>query len=305
MSYPFETTIIKCYEEYKGVTLEMAIRHYVLLATDGFIELPLGPDLCTESRRKVYIFGFAGGLYRVNNTIIDPVLNWENSANWLALQNMKGTATVPSPIIWGEVGDKIYVTLINLGMNERRDLKDFHTVHMHGAHVPTQLDGFPEGSFGVPIWNTLAPNDRPGYAPPVATYYFNPDHPGTFMYHCHVEASEHVQMGMYGALVIYPSVKSLEMSGIERNKKGEWLLNGKKQHQIPKTATNRNFAYNDINTYFDREYMMLLSDIDTAWHDAVLKKVDFNPAWTLNLISGWLMDELSLILYCHTHQHLR
>lgn len=29
------------------------------------------------------------------------------------------------------------------------------------------------------------------------------------MYHCHVEASEHVQMGMYGAVVIYPSMKSL------------------------------------------------------------------------------------------------
>ena len=68
---------------------------------------------------------------------------------------MKGTATVPSPLIWGEVGDRIYVTLINLGMSERLDLLDFHTVHMHGAHVATQLDGFPESSFGVPVWSTL------------------------------------------------------------------------------------------------------------------------------------------------------
>ncbi len=27
----------------------MAIRHYVLLATDGFTELPLEPDVCTDT----------------------------------------------------------------------------------------------------------------------------------------------------------------------------------------------------------------------------------------------------------------
>ncbi|WP_203364225.1 multicopper oxidase domain-containing protein [Bacillus sp. REN10] len=258
----------------------MAIRHYVLLATDGFVHLPPGPDiLCPddEARKEVYVFGFVGGLYRVDDTIINSDLNWENSAKWSTLQQMKGTATIPSPIIWGEVGDRIYVTLINLGMKERDDLLDFHTIHMHGAHVATQLDGFPESSFGVPIWNTLPPDQTPDYAPPAVTYYFNPDHPGTYMYHCHVEASEHVQMGMYGALVIYPSVESLKMAGIKQNKKGEWLLNGKKQHQIPETATNRNFAYNDINTYFDSEWLMLLSDLHTDWHDAVFANADFNP----------------------------
>jgi hypothetical protein len=36
------------------------------------------------------------------------------------------------------------------------------------------------------------------------TYYFRAVHSGTYMYHCHVVASEHVQMGMYGAMVIRP-----------------------------------------------------------------------------------------------------
>lgn len=135
----------------------MSIRHYVLLATDGFIELSLEPDVCTDVRRSVYVFGYVGGLYKVNNQVIDSSLNWNNPANWSTLQGMKGTATIPSPLIWGEVEDRIYVTLVNLGMKERPELMDFHTVHLHGAHVATQLDGFPETSFGVPMLSMLPP----------------------------------------------------------------------------------------------------------------------------------------------------
>lgn len=267
----------------------MSIRHYVLLATDGFIELPLEPDVCTDVRRTVYVFGFVGGLYKVNNQVINSTLNWENPDNWPALQGMKGTATIPSPLIWGEAEDRIYITLINLGMKERPELMDFHTVHLHGAHVATQLDGFPETSFGVPMWSMLPPEQVPNYPPPVATYYFEPDHPGTYFYHCHIEASEHVQMGMYGSLIVYPSRKSLKMAGIEQYRNGDWYLNGHKQHQIPKTATNRNFAYNNIDTYFDSEWVMLLSDIDETWHNAVLtadpsfNAVNYRPNfWLVN-----------------------
>lgn len=249
----------------------MAIRHYVLLATDGFVNLPTAPDLCPDpgTVQRVYVFGFAGGLFKVDNQVINPVLDWTNPANWPALQGMIGTALIPSPITWAEVGDRLYITLINLGM-PTAGIMDFHTVHMHGAHVATQSDGFPESSFGVPMWMKL---DAP---PPAATYFFQPEHPGTQMYHCHIEASEHVQMGMYGAMVIYPSMSSLAAAGITRGKKGKWKLNGKHQHQIPATATNRNFAYNDIHTYFDKEYVMLLSDIDSVWHNSVRTGAGFN-----------------------------
>ena len=36
------------------------------------------------------------------------------------------------------------------------------------------------------------------------TYYYNIVEPGTFMYHCHVEATEHMQMGMLGNLYVHP-----------------------------------------------------------------------------------------------------
>lgn len=114
-------------------------------------------------------------------------------------------------------------------------------------------------------------------APPVATYFLDMEHPGTYMYHCHVEASEHVQMGMYGALVVYPSMKSLAAANIRKLQNGSWFYEGIIQDHISKTATNRNFAYNDIHSYSDKEYIMLLSDIDTRWHDSVETGGNFNP----------------------------
>lgn len=269
----------------------MSKRHYVLLATDGYITVPLTAEPCDKSKDKnkeIYIFGFVGGLYMVDDTIVDNRLNWENEGNWPYLISLKGTASIPSPLIWGKVEDDIYITLINLGMPVAQ-LNDAHTIHLHGAHVATQLDGFPETSFGVPMWMT--DSNEPIDTPPTATYYFHPTDPGTMMYHCHVEASEHVQMGMYGALIIYPSKKSLEKAGIRRNKDGEWFYRGVPQPQIPPTASYKNFAYNSIHSYFDKEYIMLLSDIDSEWHESVsipnnpkpYNAINFKPDfWLIN-----------------------
>lgn len=246
----------------------MTIRHYVLLATDGSINLPTTQMLCPsdETLQPTYVFGFVGGLFEVTTdgktTFKDETLDWKISSNWDKLWKLQTTAIIPSPMIWSEVGDHLYITLINLGMPISK-LGDPHTIHLHGAHVATQLDGFPETSFAVPMW--MGPND----IPPTATYYFLPEHPGTYMYHCHVEASEHVQMGMYGALVIYPSIKSLCEAGICMDKCGRWRYNGKIQRQIPRYACHRKFTYNDIQTYFDKEYVMLLSDLDLKWHQTV------------------------------------
>ena len=249
----------------------MSVRHYVLLATDGFIQLPTTPELCPapDTLKSVYVFGFAGGLYKADNKTVNAALDWRDPDNWPYLQSLTSKASIPSPAVWAEVGDDLYITLINLGMPVS-GIEDPHTVHMHGAHVATQLDGFPESSFGVPMW--MDKNAKP----PTATYYFHPENPGTMMYHCHQEASEHVQMGMYGALVIYPSYKSLEAAGIEKSKKGYWFLKGEYQPQIPPTATNRSFAYNNVKTFFDSEYVMLLSDIDSVWHESVQTGTAFN-----------------------------
>lgn len=79
----------------------MAIRHYVLLATDGFIDLPNTGDVCTTDTTSVYVFGFIGGLYQVINNgkveYINHDLEWDTQAKRDNLFKLKGSATIPSP----------------------------------------------------------------------------------------------------------------------------------------------------------------------------------------------------------------
>jgi len=262
---------------------------YNLFATDGFIHLPTDPT-GTEPRKKVYVFGFVGGLFKTQpiiygtpsapSTVVNPQFDTSIPEN---LDRLRGTAVIPSPRIDMEVGDELYITLTNLGLYlTSPPIVDVHTVHIHGGHVATQVDGVPETSWGLPV----TPPGKPAIS---ITYYFKPEKPGSYFYHCHQEASEHVQMGMYGALIVYPSRESLAAAGIvQRPSTGEWFFKGKLQPQIPRTATNRNFAYNDIDSFFTSDWVLLFSDIDSKWHDAVFAQTDFNPVdykpdyWLIN-----------------------
>lgn len=263
--------------------------YYNLFATDGFVNLPTDPT-GTASRANVYVFGFVGGLIkkdvvRDGAVISSQSFNPQFEDTLVNREALRGTAVIPSPLIKAEVGDEIYIRLVNLGMLQATSpILDVHTVHIHGGHVATQVDGFPETSFGVPVTPVGAANSIH------ATYFFIPEHSGSYMYHCHQEAAEHVQMGMYGALIIYPSYASLAGASIGQSSlTGNWYCEGVLQPQIPSTATNYNFNQNDIETYFDSDWIHLLSDIDTVWHTAVLNQdpafnaVNYKPDyWLVN-----------------------
>jgi FtsP/CotA-like multicopper oxidase with cupredoxin domain len=79
------------------------------------------------------------------------------------------------------------------------------------------------------------------------TYLYRPHEPGTYMYHCHVEDVEHVHMGMAGMVFVRPTMG-------------------------PK------FAYNDASTAFDREFVMLLTEVwaEAHWDDAHIQL----PEWS-------------------------
>ncbi len=98
------------------------------------------------------------------------------------------TATVPGPELRVTEGDLVRVRLVPISP------ADFnHTVHWHGQHVPWDMDGVPFVS-QVPV----GPGD------PVFTYEFIAKPAGTYWYHCHVDAQHHIDMGMYGALIVEP-----------------------------------------------------------------------------------------------------
>ena len=98
-----------------------------------------------------------------------------------------------APPIVLDQGDEFYLTLTNVGMAKRPDLFDPHTVHYHGFPQSSNIyDGLPESGLSINMGASL-------------TYYYLNNEPGTYMYHCHVEATEHMQMGMLGSLYVRPA----------------------------------------------------------------------------------------------------
>lgn len=144
---------------------------YSLYATDGFIDLPTDPTGCLD-RRSIYVFGFVGDLWKVQDkrtckfTICDSNLDPTNIEE---RDKLRGTAVIPSPLIKMDVDDELFITLTNLGLlRADSPILDIHTVHIHGGHVATQLDGVPETSFGV----LVTPEGKSSIS---VTYYFKPE----------------------------------------------------------------------------------------------------------------------------------
>jgi FtsP/CotA-like multicopper oxidase with cupredoxin domain len=91
---------------------------------------------------------------------------------------------VPGPEIRVQRGQLVEVTLVN------KDVDDGVTIHWHGLDVPNAEDGVA----GV-TQDAVRPGGR-------YVYRFRPEQVGTFWYHTHQDASEGVERGLYGPLVI-------------------------------------------------------------------------------------------------------
>ncbi len=154
-----------------------------------------------------------------------------------------GGGTVPGPVIEVGVGDTLNLTLNMMMAPEERAPYNGHTIHLHGADVPTAEDGVPET--GAPVNGD--------------TYTWTPtaEMAGSYMYHCHVHTVKHLEMGMYGALIVRP--KSA----------GGVFLN-----QLTSDSAT---AYDYIQTY-------VYSSVDPAYHTATGDSTvfaDYNPAYFL------------------------
>jgi plastocyanin len=224
-----------------------------LAATDGWASMPnvapigqFWPDpLATvDPRTNVYVFGFR------NVTHVDPSL----------VINEKGKAQISAPVMAFDQYDDsqgsseadnnaVRVTLSNLGLSVRPDLTDGHTIHWHGfTNAIPLFDGVPELSISVPIGREF-------------TYYYRPHDPGTYMYHCHFEDVEHVQMGMTGVVYVRPKLNK---------------------------ELGATYAYNDTRTKYDREYAFMLTElwVEAHYRDAHIQTTD----WTEYKPSFWLMN---------------
>ena len=185
-------------------------------AGDGFITMADGTVL--------YSFGFSD-VFGSTDPLVDGML----------------AANFTGPTITLDEGDEFYLNLTNVGMLMRPDLFDAHTIHFHGFRNASNIfDGEPHATIGINMGSTL-------------TYYYNVVDPGTYMYHCHVESTEHMEMGMLANLYVRP----------KQNKTG--CPGGACAPQtLPK-----GYAYNDGDgsTYYDVEYPIQMGSMDRNFHE--------------------------------------
>ncbi len=178
---------------------------------DGFSRMADGNEL--------YGFGFSD-------------LSAVHPTNVMAQGTLKAEFSAPTLVL--KEGQKFYLDLSNVGMLMRPDLFDPHTVHFHGyPQAASIFDGEPFASIAINVGGTLR-------------YFYQINHPGTYLYHCHVEATEHMEMGMLGNLYVLP--------------KQNYLAPGTPLANLPpgKGTTHQagyKYVYNDGDgsTYYDVE----------------------------------------------------
>jgi FtsP/CotA-like multicopper oxidase with cupredoxin domain len=122
--------------------------------------------------------------------------------------------TFPATTLIMTEGDSVHLKALNFS-------QDHHTVHLHGLDADMLNDGDPMTSFELDHQERF-------------TYKFKATHAGTYIYHCHTADVVHVQMGMYGMLIVKP-----------------------KDIMTPFTG----------GPSFKSEYAFLMSELDSVWHN--------------------------------------
>jgi FtsP/CotA-like multicopper oxidase with cupredoxin domain len=228
----------------------------VTMADDAHVDLD---GNVADGGKPLYIFSFA----ELPNDGVDPVQNSPEYAGWVMDQGMLA-ANAPAPTISVDEDDELFLTMTNVGMAVRPDLFDPHTVHWHGfPQAASIFDGVPDASISINMAASV-------------TYYYQAQDAGTYMYHCHVEATEHMQMGMLGSLFVRPRQNKVAtgaslftaFAGNDAN-----IANG---GSTPAPAMDNGavgggtYAYNDGDgsTQYDVEYPIQIGSFDPDFHDA-------------------------------------
>lgn len=257
-----QTVRLRTGEAQNNGNVDGKVLHFA--ATDGWIYLdpaadvpPYHPDNMAPDPFTTYIFGFR------------DVTAVSNNSNKVFAQKMKSQLT--APLFWLEQETDNLLKITNLGLQLRPDLVDAHTLHFHGFRNAIPIfDGEPHSSVGVPISREL-------------TYFYRPHDPGTYMYHCHFEETEHVHMGMIGPCFVTP-IQNYGM--VEPG--GPVLVTPAQLGGNTDSAAPRGYVFNDGDgsTAYDREFIMLVSEIwtESHWCDSHVQLPewsDYNPEFYL------------------------
>jgi FtsP/CotA-like multicopper oxidase with cupredoxin domain len=146
-----------------------------------------------------------------------------NSVFMWSYADQSGDFQYPGPVLCVTQGQTVTINLTN-------DLPDATSIVFPGQDAPVTATG---GSAGLLATEAAASGGT-------VSYSFTAGNPGTYLYESGTDVSKQIEMGLYGALVVRPSM-------------------------------GPNFAYNAASTQFNpgQEFLMLLSEIDPDLHHAV------------------------------------
>lgn len=177
---------------------------------------------------------------------------------WGYRDQMDLPAQLPGPTIIVNQGDTVTVELTN-------ELPENVSIIFPGQIGVLRVTGAGTEPVG-PVYENGRIASLTDYAPPLGTviYEFVADRPGTYIYHSGTEMHKQVQMGLYGALIVRPS-------GFDPLDRSTWSAYGA-----------------GTDTEFDREYLLVVSEIDPLLHEAVRLGKPFQASaykpryWTMN-----------------------
>lgn len=167
------------------------------------------------------------------------------------------SAQLPGPHLVVNQGETVVINLTNT-LEENVSIRfpgveKVMVVHPDGSELPAQPQY--EGGKLVSLVDSAPPGE-------LITYKFVADHPGTYLYESGTNPTKQVPMGLYGAMVVRPA----------------------DYHPV----TNKTAYGAGTGTEFDREYLLIIGEIDPALHYAAERGQPYNPRshkpryWTIN-----------------------
>lgn len=179
--------------------------------------------------------------------------------------------SLPGPFLECNVGDSVIVHFWN-------NAGESHTIHMHGLDVNQANDGVPTTSAPVLGFDST-------------TYHFKADHSGNFLYHCHIQTSIHLQMGMYGGIRVWGNSNELYPGGPYFYESSDYIASD-------------SYAYWNENLLFDYFLLNGLQDQQTGEIQSEVIYVEEDTSYLLNLFNvGYsvvdfiIPEELNATLY--------
>jgi FtsP/CotA-like multicopper oxidase with cupredoxin domain len=266
-----------------GTYSGLKIKRYHIAASDGWVAMPPGsaalPPYFPDPMAPSYTQGqgyYAMGFRDV--TSYAPFSGDPDKGDYpvnAAIMAEKNKMQIAAPILFARVGEDLRLHLVNLGLANRPDLVDPHTIHFHGFPNQTAyFDGVPDASLAAPPGRSLS-------------YRYIPQDPGTYMWHCHVEDVEHVHMGLTGVCFVLPAKGPNYAYDYEETRFDRQFAMILTEADVRDHYNDAHLQINDFSTWSPSFQLMN----GRAWPDTILANI--NPA-TGSQLDGAPMSGSSL-----------